>query len=196
MFLSKKHNLSQLNKYLLKAYYVRGTKILSPCPRKALPPWKGIVNTTFPPPTGIHSDLISWDKNTIHGRWTWQGRLKQPKRLERMMKSGQDGCDRNLQKKELAGAGYWLERKGPEKGIMMTKKSESRKTWVSIPRWWHYFKPCFHSPDRQMLRSISSAILLFLGMGVTHSILPICPQFFKLVVISCNSHLQGGEEDR
>lgn len=82
MFLSKKHDLSQLNKYLLKAYYVRGTRILSPCPQQALPPWKEIVNTTSPPHRASFSDLISWDKNTIHGRWTWQGRLKQPKRLE------------------------------------------------------------------------------------------------------------------
>lgn len=33
----------------------------------------------------------------------------------------------------------------------------------------------------------------FWKWGFTHSILPICPRFSVLVVISCNSHLQGGK---
>ena len=113
MFLSKKHNLSQVKKYLLKAYNARGTRILSPCPQRALPPWKGMVNSTSHIYRSSFSYLISWDKNNVHGRWMWQER---PNWWERMMRSGQDGSGRNPQKKELAGAGYWLEKRGSEKG--------------------------------------------------------------------------------
>lgn len=51
----------------------------------------------------------------------------------------------------------------------------------------HAFAP----PTAKCWGQSAQPFFLFLGMGVTHSILPICPRSFKLVVISCNSHLQG-----
>jgi hypothetical protein len=92
------------------------------------------------------------------------------------MGSSQHDGDRRLQRWQgLVSEGWWTEQEDSGFHSQLVPLSSG------------------YALAHKMLRSVNSAFCLFLGMGVTHSILPICLWFYMLAVISCNSHLQ---EDR
>lgn len=123
--------------------------------------------------------LVSLETRTM---FTGQGRLKQPGRPDRSDQGGD--ADRNLfgclmtEKERLSDDDIKVREQEDSGFNFQMVALSSSQAWL---------------PDHQILRSVWP---LCLGMEVTYSILPVCPRFFMLVVISCNSHLQRGKRDQ